>query len=892
MISCKSCIASIIWANLAIAKLNDIMSQSRVVSDAPSEWVDPDTPSEPVLQQGAQLPGSSSSLSLVFSDEFNVPGRYFQDGHDSMWTALTGNPTGNNQVNSYVDFNEIAQTVAYEKNDTKSGKKGVLRLGAAVRTIETMFDNGNGAYASSKNYFASAMLQTWNKFCFSEGVIEMSGQLPGSASQNGLWPAFWLMGNLGRATIEATTNKVWPWSYSYCPSSGDTSANQDPRNGQAINACMDSNGQSRQWASDRGLEYKQGRGAIEIDIIEALPGTPSDAFAYCNGDIFYDPVCADFPVVPPATCKDVNPKQPLVMTSLQMAPGIPCGSKRPPEKSVCVEYNHKNNFPLVNDTLKMANCLPKNFQDHWYAQLAPGTSNTYGLDFTAGPNKGFWGSEFKQVNLVTDAISAIMDLPTAGPSDAFSDFHTYALDWKAKSDNDAGHLYFTFDGKKQFYVDGAMVEKPYPTDSGTLQGRKIPDEAAYILLNIDISEKWGWPPSDRCNPDDPKKQCCVDCNNATCVTLRNGQTQWFTNFCSMIGSTPAYYYIDYIRIWQPSNSKQVVGDCSPKAKPTQGWIHHKDNSYKFNEDVHNEPLKPVFAGGAPCTDDSACGGDTTRGQCKLNQNKPCGGAPGCTCKCTDAWTGPSCKSRRVGNSKKCEKLYDAVVGGASCFTKEGMAAGKTSVAADCGFNQGRGKCVLVDAGATQKAAGDNFFEIAYMQMVTPDGMARAGGGDGRCQCNDGWGGHACDKPDVKAPCSGGNCPMPSWPGTMNCSGGQHCSDYKTLDNYIRKTCSSSFSGGACNDVLWSQQGSNTYVDCGYYPRAIWLVKHGSGGVNIVKWVIIALVIVFGICIIFQCCFGGRLPCCRRQVAEEEVRGVSFQYPASFNPEPAQDTSRS
>ena len=40
--------------------------------------------------------------------------------------------------------------------------------------------------------------------------------LPGSATIGGLWPAIWLLGNLGRNTYEQSTNKIWPWSFDKC----------------------------------------------------------------------------------------------------------------------------------------------------------------------------------------------------------------------------------------------------------------------------------------------------------------------------------------------------------------------------------------------------------------------------------------------------------------------------------------------------------------------------------------------------------------------------------------------------------------------------------------------------------------------------------------------------
>ena len=84
-----------------------------------------------------------------------------------------------------------------------------------------------------KRHFKSGMLQSWNKFCFTGGIIEVDVQFPGTSScykqgcwlfsisacciailsgrydVGGLWPAVWMLGNLGRATYEASTNLLW-----------------------------------------------------------------------------------------------------------------------------------------------------------------------------------------------------------------------------------------------------------------------------------------------------------------------------------------------------------------------------------------------------------------------------------------------------------------------------------------------------------------------------------------------------------------------------------------------------------------------------------------------------------------------------------------------------------
>ena len=74
------------------------------------------------------------------------------------------------------------------------------------------------------------MIQSWNKFCHTGGVVEFSVRLPGLFNSSGLWPAVWLMGNLGRAIYTNSSEYIWPWSYDKCDSEVDLDQ-------QLINAC-------------------------------------------------------------------------------------------------------------------------------------------------------------------------------------------------------------------------------------------------------------------------------------------------------------------------------------------------------------------------------------------------------------------------------------------------------------------------------------------------------------------------------------------------------------------------------------------------------------------------------------------------------------------------------
>ena len=59
--------------------------------------------------------------------------------------------------------------------------------------------------------------------------MEVDIQFPGRYDVGGLWPAVWLLGNLGRATYESSTNLMWPWSYGGC--------NRDMQSAQEISGC-------------------------------------------------------------------------------------------------------------------------------------------------------------------------------------------------------------------------------------------------------------------------------------------------------------------------------------------------------------------------------------------------------------------------------------------------------------------------------------------------------------------------------------------------------------------------------------------------------------------------------------------------------------------------------
>ncbi|KAF4618464.1 hypothetical protein D9613_009885 [Agrocybe pediades] len=204
-------------------------------------------------------------LVLVFSDEFNVDGRSFYPGDDPFWEGVDLHYWVTNDLEWY-DPGQV----------TTSG--GSLRI--RLDKVDPI-DNHNMTYKSG-------MIQTWNKFCFTGGLVVASVQLPGSSSVSGFWPAVWTMGNLGRAGYGSTTDGVWPFSYDECdvgtlpnqtyPGTNLPEAaltNGDPEvggvlsflPGQRLSRCT-CPGESHPGPMRKDGSYV-GRAAPEIDVLEA-----------------------------------------------------------------------------------------------------------------------------------------------------------------------------------------------------------------------------------------------------------------------------------------------------------------------------------------------------------------------------------------------------------------------------------------------------------------------------------------------------------------------------------------------------------------------------------------------------------------------------------------------
>lgn len=214
----------------------------------PELYVDADTPESAQTTHSIQ---GGSEYTLVMSDEFNQDGRNFADGHDFKWTALNRPDTVNDPLQYY-------------KSDLVTTRGGFLDITTTNKdTTWSDWDEEARQEGTFTRHYQSGMLQGFNKFCFTGGIVEVSVQLPGPGNQPGLWPAAWLMGNLGRATFKDSSDGTWSYSYDHC-SQTDPVPGASPQygSGQRISKCNPDPGS--------GLRPHQGRGATEIDLFEAM----------------------------------------------------------------------------------------------------------------------------------------------------------------------------------------------------------------------------------------------------------------------------------------------------------------------------------------------------------------------------------------------------------------------------------------------------------------------------------------------------------------------------------------------------------------------------------------------------------------------------------------------
>eukprot|EP00126_Sphaerothecum_destruens_P002511 Sdes_comp15938_c0_seq1m5083 len=207
--------------------------------------IDPSTPMEARTKNSVV---EKTPYRLIFSDEFNVENRKFTPGNDRKWT-------------SRQYWNHATQDQEIYTHDSVSISQGLLHLDLNFHpdSYTLKFPNGNDV----RKLYTGAQIESWNKFCFTGGKVEIRAKLPGNQPQPGYWPALWMLGNLGRVGNGATLDGTFPYSYNSCDQAAfPSNASTHCLRGQRINACVDT------WPADLGMAGGTGRGVPEFDILE------------------------------------------------------------------------------------------------------------------------------------------------------------------------------------------------------------------------------------------------------------------------------------------------------------------------------------------------------------------------------------------------------------------------------------------------------------------------------------------------------------------------------------------------------------------------------------------------------------------------------------------------
>ncbi|GAX26219.1 hypothetical protein FisN_16Lh045 [Fistulifera solaris] len=527
-----------------------------------ASWIDEQTPT-------AARTDPTTGYTLVFSDEFDDARRSFTDGHDTKWTA-EDRPGVTNAALHYYNSSTIT---------TADGKLAIASKREWAKWTE--YDAQGNPYHFERPY-QSGLVSTWNKFCFTGGVIELSMQLPGSPNRGGLWPAFWMLGNLARPGYLTSTEGMWPWSYDTCGTSKEA---VQAAAGQAASACQGG----------------RGRGSPEIDIIEAQPG--DYVLRYSN-----------VPHVD-GTRRDVQLGRPQISSSLQVAPGIA-------------------------DSLRaISPAMPQD--GNWYPDLFPFGGDAYGgLNATENPRmiNNYWYGQLIQEDppLWQDGLSV-----TWQHSERY-----YQQQTIIRTEWEPGQYirWYNGEGELMYEITQEMLNaRPGAADAVP----QIPYEAMYLILNTDISPRWGW---NGCDPQSPcslanpgfcsadSQLTCTDCGNPGCLLCPEATT-WLADLCRELDATnPVAFQIDYVRIYQnPSKGHSVT--CDPPGLETREYIDANWEKYTFNPFVNEAPLSMVQRGGGVCLANSDCqGSQQTEGTCKNG-----------SCVCPAGWTGPQCLSPCAGD---------------------------------------------------------------------------------------------------------------------------------------------------------------------------------------------------------------------------------------------------
>ncbi|KAF8338033.1 beta-glucan synthesis-associated protein [Cantharellus anzutake] len=365
--------------------------------------IDPETPHS-AYKFKAHADGSE--WDLVFSDEFNDPNRTFYAGDDPYWEAVD------------LHYWQTGDLEWYDPSAVITNDIGSLQI--SLDKVETHNLTYKGGH-----------LSTWNKFCFTGGYLEVNVSLPGDPRYGGLWPAVWMLGNLGRAGYGASLEGMWPYSYDSCdwgtlpnqtyfsqPAAALT-GNDKYHNGtlsfltgQRLSACT-CPGEEHPGPTRSDGSFV-GRSAPELDLFEAIVGD----FIDDNGN--------------PLHLGQVS-------QSCQFAP-------------FTLKYAWKNG---TND------CTVYNASD---TVLNPYTGGVYQM----------------AVSGLSNTTQVGYQLPKMG-------FSTFGVEYEPGAD---GYVTWYQDGKPTWTIRPSTVG---PDPGANISQRLIPAEPLHIIMNLGISYAFGKP---------------------------------------------------------------------------------------------------------------------------------------------------------------------------------------------------------------------------------------------------------------------------------------------------------------------------------------------------------------------------------------------------------------
>ncbi|KAJ8606859.1 hypothetical protein MRB53_040669 [Persea americana] len=278
------------------------------------------------------------------------------------------------------------------------------------------------------------MLSSWNKFCFTGGYVEVSVQMPGTTQVSGLWPAAWLMGNLGRAGYGATLEGAWPYSYDSCDVG--TLQNQTDVNG---------NPASSRTGGDTIFNRKHHTNALSF-----LSGQRMSACT-CPEDY---PAVHPGPILPDGTLQGRGaPELDIFEAQVNLGTGTL-------QVSQSAQWAPFNNMYTTADTTGQA-----------YVTYQPSSVfNTYTGEITQ-----------QSGSVVTDADQQAVQHGGANT------FATYALEYQPGDD---GYVEWVSAGKRSWKLNAAYN---VPDPKSQIARRPFPLEPMYILFNLGISQNFASP---------------------------------------------------------------------------------------------------------------------------------------------------------------------------------------------------------------------------------------------------------------------------------------------------------------------------------------------------------------------------------------------------------------